>query len=125
MIHLFRLARSHPKASAANIQNCASIPSSGFNFNDKSQGASAATAELADALGGALNQIDVVGNYDAPSKPNIRQLPSACSDPGDPINRLRKLFHDLDHETSQYANYKISDVALRNINGNAPKPSSV
>ncbi|KAK4462109.1 hypothetical protein QBC42DRAFT_268456 [Cladorrhinum samala] len=78
MIHLFRLARSHPKASAANIQNCASIPSSGFNFNDKSQGASAATAELADALGGALNQIDVVeistGMHRSPRPCNISKL---------------------------------------------------
>lgn len=110
MVRLFRLARSHPKASAATSRTAASLPSSGFTFIDNSQGASAAIAELSDALGTALDQIDLDGT--APSMPNIRQLPSTYNDPGDPVDRLRKLFQDLDQEASQYTNCKISDVDI-------------
>lgn len=49
-----RLAKSALKASTA-------LPSSGITFVDNSQGASAAVAELSDALSAVLEQVDIDG----------------------------------------------------------------
>ncbi|KAK4158740.1 Alpha/Beta hydrolase protein [Cladorrhinum sp. PSN259] len=98
MGRLFRLTKKHPKTSASASRTAASSSVSGFTFIDNSQGASAATAELSDALGTALDQIDLDG-------PN-------------PVDRLRILFPELDTEASKYTNSKISDADIANYQCN-------
>ncbi|KAK4225447.1 Alpha/Beta hydrolase protein [Podospora fimiseda] len=89
---LFRIVKKHPKITATASRSAATLPASGFTFIDNSQGASAATAELSDALGTALNQIDLDGN---------------------PVDRLRALFQKLDTEAIKYTNSKISDADVK------------
>ncbi|KAK3997970.1 Alpha/Beta hydrolase [Cladorrhinum sp. PSN332] len=89
------------------------VPASGFTFIDNSQGASAATAELSDALGTALDQIDIDG-ASSPiglSESSIRV--DVYLHPGNPVDRLHTLFQELGTETSKYTNSKISDPDIK------------
>lgn len=58
---LLRLVKRNPKPPASALGASATLPSSGITSVDNSQGASAAVAELSDALGAVLEQIDLDG----------------------------------------------------------------
>lgn len=58
---LLKLVQRNPKPAASALGASAALPSSGITFVDNSQGASAAVAELSDALSAVLEQIDLDG----------------------------------------------------------------
>lgn len=58
---LLKLMKRNPKPTASAFRVSAALPSSGITFVDNSQGASAAVAELSDALNAVLEQIDLDG----------------------------------------------------------------
>ena len=56
---LLKLVKGNPKPTASALGASAAPPSSGITFVDNSQGASAAVAELSDALSAVLEHIDL------------------------------------------------------------------
>lgn len=61
LLRLLKLARKAPQSTQSTSKASAALPSSGFAFIDNSQGASAAVAELSDALVDVFEDLNLEG----------------------------------------------------------------
>ncbi|KAJ5716604.1 hypothetical protein N7493_008515 [Penicillium malachiteum] len=84
---LLKFARENPKSTQSTLNASAAVPSSGFTFIDNSQGASAAVAELSDALIDAFEDFDLQNSK----------------------TELESLIKSLDEKGSEFSNSKLKD----------------
>ncbi|KAE8376789.1 hypothetical protein BDV26DRAFT_282394 [Aspergillus bertholletiae] len=85
---LLKIPQRHPRPTASALRASTVAPASGSPFINNSQGASAAVAELSDALGTVFNRIDL---------------------DGDLSSQVNGLLDRLDQEASQYGNSQLKD----------------
>ncbi|PIG84970.1 hypothetical protein AARAC_010899 [Aspergillus arachidicola] len=85
---LLKISQRHPRPTASALRASAVAPASGSPFINNSQGASAAVAELSDALGTVFDQIDLDGDLNS---------------------QINGLLDRLDQEASQYGNSQLKD----------------
>ncbi|KAF7592076.1 hypothetical protein BBP40_000742 [Aspergillus hancockii] len=86
--NLLKTSQRHPRPTASALRASSTVPASGSPSINNSQGASAAAAELSDALGTVFDQIDLDGNVS---------------------NQIHALLERLDQEASQYGNSQLKD----------------
>ncbi|KAE8351979.1 alpha/beta-hydrolase [Aspergillus coremiiformis] len=85
---VLKISQRHPRPTASALRAATAPPTSGSPFINNSQGASAAVAELSDALGTVFDQIDL---------------------DEDGNNQIHAWLDRLDQEASQYGNSQLKD----------------
>ncbi|KAE8420155.1 hypothetical protein BDV36DRAFT_281717 [Aspergillus pseudocaelatus] len=85
---LLKISQRHPRPTASALRASTVAPASGSPFINNSQGASAAVADLSDALGTVFDQIDLDGDLNS---------------------QINGLLERLDQEASQYGNSQLTD----------------
>ncbi|KAB8265071.1 Alpha/Beta hydrolase protein [Aspergillus pseudonomiae] len=85
---LLKISQRHPRPTASALRASTVAPASGSPFINNSQGASAAVADLSDALGTVFDQIDLDGDLNG---------------------QINGLLDRLDQEASKYSNSQLKD----------------